>query len=89
MLLDDVMSDLDDNRRAHLLEWIRRRCQTFITCTSLRPFPKEILAEATTFQIANGVVTPDVRKKSRNSRILTEKEVSKPETAPESVESIP
>ncbi|MCX6382087.1 MAG: DNA replication/repair protein RecF [Armatimonadetes bacterium] len=89
MLLDDVMSDLDDNRRAHLLEWIRRRCQTFITCTSLRPFPKEILAEATTFQIANGVVTPDVRKKSRNSRILTEKAVSKPETAPESVESIP
>ena len=49
MLLDDVMSDLDDARRKHLLTWVRRRCQTFLTCTNLRSFPKEILAEATTF----------------------------------------
>lgn len=89
MLLDDVMSDLDDHRRAHLLEWARRRCQTFITCTSLRPFPKEILAEATTFQVANGVVTPDVRRKPRNSRIPVEKEADKPENASESSEIAP
>ncbi|HLV81841.1 MAG TPA: DNA replication/repair protein RecF, partial [Chthonomonadaceae bacterium] len=51
MLLDDVMSDLDDTRRRHLLSWIRRRCQTFITCTNLRAFPREILAEAATFRV--------------------------------------
>ena len=93
MLLDDVMSDLDDNRRTHLLEWVHRRCQTFITCTSLRPFPKEILAEATTFQVANGVVTPDVRRKTRtttpNSRTANKQENPAPQNGSESTESAP
>ncbi len=61
MLLDDVMSDLDDIRRKHLLHWITRRCQTFITCTSLRSFPKETLAEAATFRVVEGTVIPDAR----------------------------
>ncbi len=65
MLLDDVMSDLDDIRRKHLLGWIRRRCQTFITCTSLRSFPKEILDEAATFKVVAGTVIADARRKSR------------------------
>ena len=67
MLLDDVMSDLDDQRRTHLLQWVRRRCQTFITCTNLRSFPKEILAEAATFHVANGIITADARRKSKSS----------------------
>jgi DNA replication and repair protein RecF len=67
MLLDDVMSDLDDHRRAHLLSWVRRRCQTFITCTNLRSFPKEILAEASIFNVVSGVITPDARKRSRST----------------------
>lgn len=61
ILLDDVMSDLDDSRRRHLLNWIRGRGQTFITCTNLRSFPEEILAEATTFEIVAGTLTPDRR----------------------------
>ena len=56
MLLDDVMSDLDDSRRKHLIAWVRRRCQTFITCTNLRSFPEDILGEACTFQVVNGTV---------------------------------
>ena len=67
MLLDDVMSDLDDQRRNHLLQWVRRRCQTFITCTNLRSFPKEILAEAATFHVANGIITADGKRKSKHS----------------------
>lgn len=59
MLLDDVMSDLDDTRRQHLLKWVRRRCQTFLTCTNLRYFPQEILSEATTFRVVAGTVTRD------------------------------
>jgi DNA replication and repair protein RecF len=65
MLLDDVMSDLDDARRKHLLAWIRRRGQTFFTCTNLRSFPKEILTEATTFSVVAGTVTPDGTRKTR------------------------
>ncbi|HZO90619.1 MAG TPA: DNA replication/repair protein RecF [Chthonomonadaceae bacterium] len=67
MLLDDVMSDLDDTRRAHLLAWIRRRCQTFLTCTNLRSFPSEILAEATTFKVVAGTVTPDGNRETRTT----------------------
>jgi DNA replication and repair protein RecF len=59
MLLDDVMSDLDDARRAHLLAWIQRRCQTFLTCTNLRAFPDAILREAKTFHVVAGTVTED------------------------------
>ena len=65
LLLDDVMSDLDDQRRNHLLQYARRRCQTFITCTNLRSFPKEILAEAATFHVAAGTVTADAKRKSK------------------------
>jgi DNA replication and repair protein RecF len=60
MLLDDVMSDLDDLRRRRLLAWLERRCQSFITCTSLRSFPPEILAGAAKFHVAAGTVTRDV-----------------------------
>ena len=67
LLLDDVMSDLDDQRRSHLLQYARRRCQTFITCTNLRSFPKEILAEAATFQVANGIITADGKRKPKSS----------------------
>ena len=59
MLLDDVMSDLDDSRRKHLLAWVRRRCQTFITCTNLRSFPDEILNEATLFHVVKGTLSKD------------------------------
>ena len=62
MLLDDVMSDLDDSRRRHLLKWVRGRGQTFITCTNLRAFSKEILAEAVTYQVAAGTIVPDVKE---------------------------
>jgi DNA replication and repair protein RecF len=56
MLLDDVMSDLDDDRRARLLQRVRGRCQTFVTCTNLRAFPQDILAEARVFMVRDGTV---------------------------------
>ena len=68
LLLDDVMSDLDDARRKHLLKWIRGRGQTFITCTSLRAFPKEILQEAATFQVAAGTILSDVKLPGKTSK---------------------
>lgn len=64
MLLDDVMSDLDDARRSHLLDWVQRRCQTFLTCTNLRAFPDSILCEAKTFHVVAGTVTEDDTRRS-------------------------
>jgi DNA replication and repair protein RecF len=61
MLLDDVMSDLDDMRRAHLLRWVRRRCQTFLTCTNLRYFPPDILADAAIFHVVAGTVSKETK----------------------------
>lgn len=72
MLLDDVMSDLDDARRGHLLQWMRRRCQTFLTCTNLRSFPKEVLAEAATFRVVAGTVKSDGNRKIRTARRAAE-----------------
>ncbi len=72
MLLDDVMSDLDDARRKHLLRWVQRRCQTFITCTNLRSFPREVLEEATTFHVVSGTVSPDVKAKPRSNPAAVE-----------------
>jgi DNA replication and repair protein RecF len=57
ILLDDVMSDLDDLRRRQLLVWLERRCQSFITCTNLRSFPAEILSGASIFNVVAGTVT--------------------------------
>ncbi|MPN01899.1 DNA replication and repair protein RecF [bioreactor metagenome] len=39
LLLDDVMSELDANRREQLLTFIKDRVQTFITATDDRFFP--------------------------------------------------
>jgi DNA replication and repair protein RecF len=54
MLLDDVMSDLDDERRARLLQRVRGHCQTFVTCTNLRGFPPELLSNARVFVVEAG-----------------------------------
>ena len=56
MLLDDVMSDLDDARREHLLKWIHGRGQTFLTCTNLSAFAQDILAEADVRTVESGTL---------------------------------
>lgn len=57
MLLDDVMSDLDDERRSQLLQWIRGRCQTFLTSTNIRAIPPDILSTAAIYRVENGIIT--------------------------------
>ena len=54
LLLDDVMSELDQERREHLLKVVRQRIQTFITTTDLKDFPSEFLKEANLYQINKG-----------------------------------
>ncbi|MDW8291140.1 MAG: DNA replication/repair protein RecF [Armatimonadota bacterium] len=54
VLLDDVMSDLDDLRRAQLLRMTLRGAQAFITATSAETFPQEILAVARMYRVRQG-----------------------------------
>ncbi len=54
VLLDDVMSDLDDRRRTQLLQMTLRGAQAFITATSAETFPQEILRSARMYRVDNG-----------------------------------
>ena len=46
LLLDDVMSELDESRRAQLVQTVTADIQTFITTTDLSPFKPDLLARA-------------------------------------------
>lgn len=54
LLLDDVFSELDDQRQSDLLKSIKDKCQTFITTTSIDGISDEILLEARLYAISAG-----------------------------------
>lgn len=55
LLLDDVLSDLDDVRRRHLFDLTAvSGSQTFLSCTNLRSFPAEVLTAATVYTVIGG-----------------------------------
>jgi DNA replication and repair protein RecF len=55
-LLDDVLSELDDLRRAQIFDVTIGACQTFLTCTSTRSLPEAVLAAARVYQVSAGSV---------------------------------
>ncbi|MGC8668061.1 MAG: DNA replication/repair protein RecF [Chthonomonadales bacterium] len=56
VLLDDVLSELDEKRRLHLMDWVMRRCQVFLTCTSTDALPGDVVADAAIWQVEAGEV---------------------------------
>lgn len=56
LLLDDVLSELDDLRQTHLLQTIHNRVQTFLTTTSLDGVARDIIGQPTTFTVSSGKV---------------------------------
>ena len=56
LLLDDVLSELDDERQTHLLKAIEKKVQTFLTTTSLDGIKKNKIDEPTIYHIKNGEV---------------------------------
>lgn len=54
LLLDDVMSELDQSRRRYFLSTVTGRVQTFITTTGLHSFPEEFLSQAQVTRIKAG-----------------------------------
>ncbi len=63
LLLDDVLSELDSNRKTYLLESIKDT-QTIITCTGLDEFISKHLPIQRMFQIKAGkIVKKKIRRK--------------------------
>ena len=56
LLLDDVFSELDMQRRRHLLSEVMRHEQVFLTATDLSSLPEEILGQAHIYEVVGGEV---------------------------------
>lgn len=56
LLLDDVMSELDNERQLHLLETIEGKVQTFLTTTSLEHLRDKITVEPDVFIVQAGTI---------------------------------
>jgi DNA replication and repair protein RecF len=56
LLLDDVLSELDDFRQSHLLNTIRGSVQTFVTTTSVDGIQHDTIQSARLFEVTNGKV---------------------------------
>lgn len=54
LLLDDVLSELDDYRQSHLLNTIQGKVQTFVTTTSVDGIDHQTLKEAATYEVKAG-----------------------------------
>jgi DNA replication and repair protein RecF len=59
VLLDDVMTDLDEDRRAHVFQMTQGKCQTFITAASKRAFDADFLASASVYDVSEGRITAE------------------------------
>lgn len=64
LLLDDVLSELDDNRQTHLLNTIQNKVQTFITTTSLDGVQMELLNDPLIFCVSDGTVQVEENENS-------------------------
>ncbi|AXJ49947.1 DNA replication/repair protein RecF [Staphylococcus aureus] len=56
LLLDDVLSELDDSRQTHLLSTIQHKVQTFVTTTSVDGIDHEIMNNAKLYRINQGEI---------------------------------
>ncbi|MBU8905754.1 DNA replication/repair protein RecF [Desertibacillus haloalkaliphilus] len=56
LLLDDVLSELDDYRQSHLLNTIQGKIQTFVTTTSVDGIDHETLDQAATYLVKQGEI---------------------------------
>jgi DNA replication and repair protein RecF len=54
LLLDDVLSELDAERRAALLRKVAGEGQVIITSAEIGPFPAELMAEARVWKVISG-----------------------------------
>jgi len=56
LLLDDVLSELDDHRQTHLLDTMGQKVQTIITTTNIDGIAHETIQQAKVFHVKQGEV---------------------------------
>jgi len=56
LLLDDVLSELDEYRQSHLLSGIKNRVQTFVTSTGVEGLNHDTLKQASLYRVDHGKV---------------------------------
>ena len=57
VLLDDILSELDERRRDQVLERVLAYGQSMITATDVEPFSDEYLSRASIYKLRDGVLT--------------------------------
>ncbi len=65
LLLDDIFSELDINKKNLLIEFIPEEIQTIITTTDLNLIDKKILNNSSIYIVDNGHVTNDINLKGK------------------------
>ena len=61
LLLDDVLSELDQYRQSHLLDTIQGKVQTFVSTTSVSDIKNETIEKADLFHVENGKIVEKKR----------------------------
>lgn len=56
LLLDDVLSELDEHRQTLLLETIQEKVQTFVTSTGVEGLKHQVLKQANRFHVQAGTI---------------------------------
>lgn len=56
LILDDLFSELDEKKVQNILNILNNEVQTFITTTSLKNIPKDLLKNSTIYYVDNGQV---------------------------------
>ena len=56
LILDDLFSELDDNKVNNIVGMLNKEVQTFITTTSIDKVDKELLKDSTIFKVEDGNV---------------------------------
>lgn len=59
LLLDDVLSELDQDRQKQLLDSIDKKTQTFITATDIDSMNEDLVSEASIFRVQAGKIVKE------------------------------
>ncbi len=66
LLLDDIFSELDIEKRNRLVKYILDDVQTIITTTDIDLLDNELVNKARVFNVANGMIVADGKKECKN-----------------------
>ncbi len=56
LLLDDIFSELDEEKKNNIVSYIKKGIQTFITTTDIKDIDEKLLKQADIYEIKNGIL---------------------------------